>query len=89
MNSIHKYPVEVGDEIAVSMPIGATILHLDMQLGVPCIWALVDTSVPLVIRRFRWRGTGHDCEGIAAEDHVGTIMMHSGRLVFHLFQVKP
>lgn len=85
MRTIHKFAVPVVDELTVEMPLGAKVLCVALQAGVPCIWALVNDEMPLVPCEFRWRGTGHDCAGLGSEQYVGTI--HAlGPLVFHLFQ---
>lgn len=87
MRVVYKYVVDVADTVTVQMPHGAELLHLDMQMGLPCIWALVDTDQKEVPHQFAWRGTGHDCSGLRADQHVGTVLLHSGRLVFHLFDL--
>ncbi len=89
MKVIYKYPVEVEDSVTVTMPEGAQVLAVQVQRGVPCIWALVDPKMPAVDRKFRWVGTGHaHQEAFWVDlDYIGSIQLEGGRLVFHLFEV--
>jgi hypothetical protein len=83
--TIHKYPLEMADEFTIDMPKDARILSVQMQRGVPMIWALVDTTEKEVSHRFALRGTGHDCSGLYYA-FVGTFQTGNG-LVFHLFDL--
>lgn len=85
MKTVYKYPVNLDDRVAVEMPVGATILSLQMQNSMPCLWCLVDPGAPREHRSFRWFGTGHPIEAADAA-FVGTIQ--AGPLVFHLFEVR-
>ena len=87
--SIWKFPTPIVDEFSLDMPEGAEILDVERQDVDPCIWALVNTDAPLKPRRFAWYGTGHRASGIAKADHIGTVLLHGGRLVFHLFERRP
>lgn len=86
MKTIWKYQVTIDDEIVVKMPSGAKILHVALQYGQPCIWALVDPDAPMADRKVIVRGTGHPITGEV--DHLGTIhlMAADGELVFHFFE---
>ena len=85
--SIWKYEVDINDEFFIKMPEGARVLHVGVQEGAMFICALVDTDSQTlhVKRRFALRGTGHPCEDLDDVPHVGTCILHDGRLVFHLF----
>jgi len=85
--TIWKFEVPVADgRIVLDMPRKAQCLDLQMQNGTPCVWALVDPEAPLQRRSFVWVGTGH-----AVPEHwsgyIGTVQMHDGALVLHLFSV--
>ena len=71
----------------IEMPKGAKVLSVQMQNDIPCIWVLVDPKADKTKRTFEIFGTGHDieCDGISRE-FIGTFQMHSGSLVFHLFE---
>lgn len=88
MRTIYEFPLEVIDAQAVQMPSGAQILTVQKQNGTPCIWAMVDTENQKEERFFEIFGTGHPMHedmGVGRE-YVGTFQMHSGSLVFHLFE---
>lgn len=85
--SIWKYSAPINDRLLLMMPEGAQIVCVQMQGETPCLWALVDCSAQQRQRAFSWRGTGQrfDEQG----EYIGTVQLHSGALVFHLFEVKP
>lgn len=93
MRRVYKYEFPIQDDLTIYLPIGAEILHVDEQHGIPCMWARVDPSAQMEARRFRLAGTGHDLPSGLREDgypvlaHVGSFQMASGALVFHLFAV--
>lgn len=70
---IYKYPFPVADLVEVDMPAGAKIVHVDVQRGTACIWALVDPTHPPEVHRFRVVGTGHSVGD--DEEHVATFLM--------------
>ena len=83
---VYKYPLgPLGDWITVQMPDKAEVLCVQVQNGVTCLWARVTVGGPPVIRHFRVAGTGH---GLGEElgRYVGTIQLHGGSLVFHVFE---
>jgi len=68
------------------MPVGAQVLHVHMQHGIPCIWALVDSENENEIERrvFSLRGTGHVLDD-GYRTYIGTI--HDGDIyVWHIFE---
>lgn len=88
------------DGFVINMPKGARILSVDTQPGAidpvaqrvwgtdahPRLWALVNPFAPKVERRFACVGTGNPLpEDIDSFVFIGTIQMHGGRLVLHLF----
>lgn len=100
MRRVYKYELRIEEDIVLTLPRGAEILHVDVQAryslsveGKPTlapedafVWALVDPSADQVDRRFRLAGTGHSMpdDGLT---HVGSFLMAGGALVFHLFEV--
>jgi hypothetical protein len=85
--TIWKYPLEVVDSQAVEMPRGATILAVQAQDDVPCIWALVDPEKPVKARTIYTYGTGHPISNMVSLStrHIGTYQIAGGKLVFHVF----
>jgi hypothetical protein len=87
--TIYKYPLRVDDRQKVEMPRGARVLCAQVQLGSPCVWALVDeneTAKDTVI--LLTYGTGHYMSPTQAKDneYVGTYQLAGGDLVFHVFR---
>lgn len=82
MKAIWKFPLNVTDVQPISVPSGAKPLAVQVQNGVPCLWAMVDPhakKATIFVRTFR---TGHDVQDDPGE-HVGTYQI--GALVFHVF----
>lgn len=84
MKTIWKYEVPISDLFTLRMPQGAKLLDVQLQAGIPQLWALVDPSAPVVSRGLRLHGTGHDIADSIGE-HVGSFQLRNGQLVFHLF----
>ena len=85
MKRVFKYQLGVSDEQVVNLPIGSRILSLQVQRGIPCIWAIVDDqevkTSPVKILMF---GTGnHISDEDAGNRFAGTIQIRD--LVFHVF----
>ena len=85
MKTIWKYEIEISNSFTVRMPLFAEFLHIDVQDERPCMWFLVDDKFELVDCEFCVIGTGHNAEGMAKNDHLGTFQLQGGRLVFHVF----
>ncbi len=83
--TVWKFQFNPEDLLSIQMPAGAKLLHVDVQGGQPCIWALVDPAAPTENRNFRLAGTGHPIEAVDCEVYFGTFMLREGALVFHLF----
>lgn len=86
---IWKFPFPVQDDITIEMPAFAEILHVDVQNGVPTLWAIVDPQHVNDKRTFHLYGTGHEMHIDTNEKHIGSFLMYDGSLVFHLFEVLP
>lgn len=87
MWTIYKYPLAMLDEQTIMIPGGAQLLSVQVQHGVPCVWALVDPVKDKQKVKFRIFGTGHSVppRGIETMTYFGTIQMADGDLVFHVF----
>lgn len=82
--SVWKYEIQVTDEFTVSMPMLATVIHVDVQDGKPCMWALVNPANERVERTFHVHGTGHPVP--SAMVHLGSFLLHGSTFVGHLFE---
>lgn len=83
---VYKYELPLEDMVRIEMPVGAEVLTVQTQHGVPQIWALVRPG-RTEVRRFRVAGTGHNIS--VAGPYVGTFQLHGGGLVFHVFDLGP
>lgn len=83
---IWKFPLRVEDEQDIAMPAGASILTVQVQRGMPVLWAAVEPDSPLRPRRIFCRGTGHQMGATARLwIYIGTVQLAAGGLVFHFF----
>lgn len=73
------------EETEITVPKGAKILTLQMQLGTPCIWLTVDTKQEKEVRKFITFGTGHSIETLDNLQFIGSYQV-SEVLIFHVFE---
>ena len=70
----------------VLLPTHATILCVQAQRNVPCIWAKVSPRNEKVKRKFWIFGTGHPISKEEQDLHyVGTFQLDDGEFIGHLF----
>lgn len=86
---VHKYILPMRDLTSITMPKGAKILSVKDQGGIPMVWALIDPAEDVCVQHeFRVAGTGHDIDPLHATcPFVGTLHLHGGALVFHIFDL--
>lgn len=91
MKTIFKYelnPSDVGTGVfPVIMPHDAKYLHVDAQGERMFIWAEVNTESSEIEHNFEVFGTGYEMIEDMGVDrkHIGSLMMCSGTLVFHVY----
>ena len=86
MLTIHKFPLDGNAEVNVlMMPGDADILCVDVQRGVPCVWARLDTRAPKREWRVRVYGTGHELPADVPLHYIGTFLWVGGAEVYHVF----
>lgn len=87
-DTIWKFPLLINDLVELQMPKGAVVLHVALQGKQPCLWALVNSTEPTEIRKFRIVGTGHliSLNEVPLLTYIGSFLMHGGALVFHVFE---
>lgn len=95
MKTVHKFPLAFDGNFsaALAMPVGARTVLFDVQfsgamgegprMGIPTLWALVDTEAELEPRQFRVFGTGHAVPPGA--QHVGSYQAEP--FVWHVFEI--
>lgn len=89
-HTVWKFELSISDYYDILIPRGAKILTVQMQDHAICAWALVDQNAPMVNRKFRIAGTGHQLviEGTAVEmQYVGSVQQLGGALVWHVFDM--
>ena len=83
MITIHKYEINIADELSVTLPKDAEILHLGLDPnGDVCIWAKVNTDNPMVELPLLVFGTGHNIPD-NAKRHLGSVLQRF--FVWHIF----
>jgi len=83
MATVYKYPFRIDDDVSIAMPVGAKILLVDVQNGIPTIWAQVPPQAVMSLRRFRVIGTGHPFDPDRLT-HVASFQQPP--FVWHLFE---
>ena len=81
--TIWKFPVAVARKQTISMPTEAEILTIQMQRGVPCLWAICDSMNVNRTRIIQMMGTGFDIDQPLG-DYIGTIQLKDNT-VWHYF----
>lgn len=83
MKKIYKYPLYVANSQVIMMPRGAKILTAHEQLGLICLWAIVDTQEKLEARNIVVHGTGQELyDGIL--DYIASAYIDE--FVWHIFE---
>lgn len=84
LKTIYKYPILTTDKQLINMPRGAQPLCVQVQAGVPTVWAAVDSDAESVPITFVTYGTGDEL-GAVSTNYVGTYQLSDGLLVYHVF----
>lgn len=86
MKTIYKYKLGSPLEITnVIMPADAELVDVNIQGQALCVWALVDISRELKVRKFEVAPTG--CNVTEGHEYVGTVHADNG-FVWHVFEVN-
>ena len=85
MQTIWKFPLQIGGVWEVEMPSHAEILSLALQGDDLFFWARVETHNGVVRRRFLVVGTEHPMP-FTTSKFLGTAHLDNG-LVFHAFEI--
>jgi hypothetical protein len=88
METVYKYQLRTIDEQSIEMPLGAEVLALQIQNGVPCIWARVNPKHSKIRYRFKIFGTGQLIEDDFVGKYIGTYQIKNSALIFHVWQVN-
>jgi hypothetical protein len=85
--TIYKYQLAAFDTQDISMPKGAKLLTVQFQCAEPCLWAMVDTDQPKVLRRLCTVDTGQAALYLDSGIYVGTFQLYNGSYVGHVFDL--
>jgi hypothetical protein len=84
MKTIYKYTLDAHSQ-TVWLPAGATILTVQSQRGVPCMWVMLNNTNCVEARHFTVYGTGDSLPDDAG-DYVGTFQEENGAFIWHVFE---
>ena len=87
IKSIWKYAVNPGGEFEHDMPVGAEVLAVATQHGVPVMWAKVGLTPICETRRFKTEVTGLYFDDVGLS-YIGTFQLDGGDFVGHVFEVS-
>jgi len=75
----------IADDMSILIPVGAEILAVQVQRGMPCIWYKCDENSPKERRRILIYCTG---EPITESNlrYIGTYQLYGGDYVAHVFE---
>jgi hypothetical protein len=82
---ILKFTLELQQRQVIEMPIGAEIIALIMQHGIPRIWAKVDDEARHEDRIFNIYGTGEELPENPGR-YIGTFLQQFDRFVWHVYE---
>jgi len=83
---IWKFPLEIRNRQTIEIPGNPTFLSLQIQRGIPTLWAAVKPENPTVQIGIHCFSTGHSTEdSLAPKRFLGTVQTEGGGLVWHYF----
>lgn len=85
MKVIHKFSLQQEPLQGIWVPKDATILTVQVQRNIPCLWVLLDPNENKVIRKIEIVGTGRELPKNELK-YIGTFQLYEGALVFHVFE---
>ncbi len=89
MKAVWKFPIQVADEQIINIPLGATLLTVQVCRGEVCIWALVDTAEKPSSVKIITHGTGHPADDVwNAANYIGTYQIQQGEFVGHVWVLR-
>ena len=84
---VWKWPLLSIREQVLELPANAHILCVQMQDKQPCLWALVDETLPREQRKIVIVGTGQGDDVLAGlVNYLGTFQTNGGAYVWHVFE---
>lgn len=86
-HTIYKYELEAASVQLIYLPAFAQVLSVKNQHNKIVVYALVDASPETVKEpvEFRIVGTGNDASNVDGSTFLGTVSLHDGTLMYHVF----
>lgn len=81
---IYKYQLDLKEEQEIYVPIGSSFLTVQLQNGIPCLWAKVSEYAAKVSETILIVGTGFTVPPVT--EYLGTFQLEEKGLVFHVFR---
>lgn len=87
--TIYKYPLTFVESQQVSLPVGTKVLTVQLQNGIPTLWAMVNqNSEHFEDKTIEMYGTGWPIENTCVgRNYISTIQTDE-ELVFHFFELR-
>jgi len=83
---IYKYEILPVDEFVLDLPLGAKLLSVAEQNNKMVLYAMVIPELRLKPLKIRVIGTGNPMpDGMSEFEFLGTVKLHNGKLMFHIF----
>ena len=83
--TVYKYQLNPNQATQLELPIDAMPLKVDVQVGVLCLWAMVNPDAKTEARTFEVFGTGHPMPDFKRR-FINTFFVQDGTFVFHAFE---
>lgn len=80
---IYKYPLKFDPIQELNLPLNAKILSVQMQGKIPTLWAMVDETQNLEVRKIRMLHTGTTC--IGCNKYLATLQLREDWIA-HVFE---
>lgn len=85
MITMYKYQFEFAKEVTIEMPDGPTMLSVQLQNGVPSMWAMVNTDNAPKSYKLACYWTGEEITNADQLRFIGTVQA-ADNLVWHIFE---
>lgn len=82
---MYKYQFEFAKEVDIEIPDGPTMLSVQLQNGVPCMWAMVNTENKPKVYKLACYWTGEEITNADQLRFIDTVQA-ADNLVWHVFE---
>lgn len=84
MQKIYKYPISMGESQILNLPL-INVLTVQMQNGIPCLWAIIDETRPPRSIEILCLCTGYSLGPSILSNAIYISTIQTSGLVFHYF----